>query len=57
MQRNKRYFVAMESVADSSQDKVSVYNREKPTPGSDVPQGERLYSKGKNYCISLNASW
>lgn len=95
----ERYFIALESVAASSQDKVSVYNNEKTTAGwgianlrggfglgkyfaiklgvenifdksyqdhlggynrvagSDVPLRERLYSKGRNYYISLNANW
>jgi iron complex outermembrane receptor protein len=99
MYQGERYFVAMESVAAASQDKVSVYNNEKPTPGwgianlragyslnktidinlgvenifdkayqdhlggynrvagSDVPLGERLYSKGRNYYVRLNANW
>jgi len=97
--QTERYFVALESIAASSQDKVSVYNNEKPTAGwgianlrggfslgrffdiklgvdnifnktyqdhlggynrvagSDVPLRERLYSKGRNYYISLNANW
>jgi len=97
--KRARYFIAMESIAVSRQDKVSVYNNEKSTPGwgsanlrggfslgrifdfnlgvenvfdktyqdhlggynrvigSDVPLRERLYSKGRNYYISLNASW
>jgi outer membrane receptor protein involved in Fe transport len=93
------YFITIESVAASKQDKVSAYNDEKPTAGwgianlrggislnkafdlnlgvenifnkayqdhlggynrvagSDVPLRERLYSKGRNYYIRLNASW
>jgi iron complex outermembrane receptor protein len=97
--KRKNYFVAMESIAASKQNKVSVYNNEKPSSGwailnlrvgytlnkafdinlgvenlfdkdyqdhlggynrvadSDVPLRERLYSKGRNYYIRLNASW
>jgi iron complex outermembrane receptor protein len=36
------------------QDHLGGYNRVR---GSDVPTGERLYSKGRNYYISLNANW
>jgi iron complex outermembrane receptor protein len=36
------------------QDHLGGYNRVR---GSDVPTLERLYSKGRNYYISLNASW
>jgi len=99
MYQTERYFVAVESMAASSQDKVAVYNKEKSTPGwgianlragysinktfdinlgvenifdkayqdhlggynrvagSDVPLRERLYSKGRNFYISLNANW
>jgi iron complex outermembrane receptor protein len=35
-------------------DHLGGYNRVR---GSDVPMRERLYSKGRNYYISLNASW
>lgn len=97
--KQENYFIAMESVAASKQDKVSVYNDEEPSAGwgilslrggwslnevfdinlgvenvfdkayqdhlggynrvagSDVSVGERLYSKGRNYYIRLNASW
>lgn len=93
------YFVSIESVAASKQDKVSAYNDEQPSSawgivnlrsgislnrffdfnlgvenvfdkayqdhlggynrvaGSDVPLRERLYSKGRNYYLRLNASW
>ncbi len=93
------YFVSIESVAASKQDKVSAYNDEQATSGwgivnlrsgislnrlfdfnlgvenvfdkayqdhlggynrvagSDVPLRERLYSKGRNYYISLDATW
>jgi len=93
------YFISLESIAASRQNKVSAYNNEKPTAGwgianlrgeislgsvfdlglgvenifdkayqdhlggynrvigSDVPLRERLYSKGRNYYISLNATW
>ena len=96
---HERYFIAVESIAALKQDKVSVYNSEKPTSGwgianlrggfslskifdinlgvenvfdkayqdhlggynrvagSDVPLRERLYSKGRNYYIRLNAIW
>jgi len=95
----ENYFIAMESIAASKQDKVSVYNDEKPSSGwgilnlrggyslsklfdinlgvenlfdkayqdhlggynrvagSDVPLTERLYSRGRNYYIRLNANW
>jgi len=97
--QRENYFIAMESVATSRQNKVSVYNDEKPSAGwgilnlrggfglgklfdinlgvenlfdkayqdhlggynrvagSDVPMRERLYSKGRNYYIRLNANW
>ncbi len=97
--QRENYFIAMESVAASRQNKVSVYNDEKPSAGwgilnlrggysfgksldidlgvenifnkayqdhlggynrvagSDVPMRERLYSKGRNYYIRLNANW
>ena len=93
------YFISLESIAASRQNKVSAYNNEKPTSGwgianlrggvslgkvfdislgvenifdktyqdhlggynrvigSDVPLRERLYSKGRNYYISLTATW
>ncbi len=93
------YFISLESIAASKQNKVSAYNSEKRTPGwgianlrggislgkafdlslgvenifdkayqdhlggynrvagSDVPLRERLYSMGRNYYISLNATW
>jgi iron complex outermembrane receptor protein len=96
---HQRYFIAMESIAASKQDNLSVYNNEKPSAGwgianlrggfslsktfdinlgvenvfdkayqdhlggynrvagSDVPLRERLYSKGRNYYIRLNAIW
>ncbi|MBT8070097.1 MAG: TonB-dependent receptor [Gammaproteobacteria bacterium] len=97
--RQEKYFLAMENVAASKQQKVSVYNDEQPSAGwgilnvrggynlnnifvlnlgvenlfdkayqdhlggynrvigSDVPLRERLYSKGRNYYIKLNANW
>jgi iron complex outermembrane receptor protein len=97
--QRESYFISLESLAASKQDKVSVYNNEKQTAGwgifnlrggftslgafavslgvenildktyqdhlggynrvggSDVPLRERLYSKGRNYYIRLNASW
>ena len=36
------------------QDHLGGYNR---VAGSDVPLRERLYSKGRNYYIRLNATW
>ena len=93
------YFISVESVAASKQNKVSAYNNEQPTSGwgianlrggislgkavdlnlgienifdkayqdhlggynrvagGDVALRERLYSKGRNYYISLNATW
>jgi len=99
MYKHDRYFVSVESLAASKQDKVSAYNNEKATAGwgiasfrgglslggnfdvslgvenifdkvfqdhlggynrvagSDVLLRERLYSKGRNYYISLNANW
>ena len=97
--QRESYFVAIESVAASRQDKVSAYNKEQKSSGwgianlrggislnraldvslgvenifdkayqdhlggynrvagSDVPLRERLYSKGRNYYIRLNANW
>ena len=97
--QRESYFVAIESIAASKQDKVSAYNNEQTTSGwgianlrggirlnkafdfslgvenifdkayqdhlggynrvagSDVPLRERLYSKGRNYYIRLNANW
>ena len=93
------YFISVESVAASRQNKVSAYNHEKPSSGwgianlrggfslgkafainlgvenvfdkayqdhlggynrvagSDVPLRDRLYSKGRNYYIRINATW
>ncbi len=97
--QRESYFVSIESIAASKQNKVSAYNNETPSAGwgianlrggiklnttfdiqfgaenvfdkayqdhlggynrvadSDVPLRERLYSKGRNYYIRLNASW
>ncbi len=97
--QRESYFVSIESIAASKQNKVSAYNNETPSAGwgianlrggiklnttfdiqfgaenvfdkayqdhlggynrvadSDVPLRERLYSKGRNYYISLDASW
>ena len=97
--QRESWFVAIESIAASKQDKVSAYNNEQTTSGwgianlrggirlnrafdinlgvenifdkayqdhlggynrvagSDVPLRERLYSKGRNYYIRLNANW
>ncbi|MDX2429258.1 MAG: TonB-dependent receptor, partial [Xanthomonadales bacterium] len=97
--QRESYFVAIESIAASRQDKVSAYNNEQTTSGwgianlrggirlnrafdislgvenifdkayqdhlggynrvagSDVPLRERLYSKGRNYYIRINATW
>ncbi len=97
--QRESYFVSIESIAASKQNKVSAYNSETPSAGwgianlrggiklntafdiqlgvenvfdkayqdhlggynrvagSDVPLRERLYSKGRNYYISLDASW
>jgi len=95
----ERYFISVENVAASRQDKVARYNNEQETAGwgiinlragvelsdavnvglgvenlfdkayqdhlggynrvigSDVPLGERLYSKGRNFYLSLNVAW
>jgi hypothetical protein len=37
-----------------SVDHLGGYNR---VAGSDVPLRQRLYSKGRNYYIRLNANW
>jgi iron complex outermembrane receptor protein len=97
--QRESYFVSLESIAASKQNKVSSYNNEKSSvswgianlrggiklntvfdiqlgvenifykayqdhlggynrvAGSDVPLRERLNSKGRNYYISLDASW
>ncbi|MCW8925220.1 MAG: TonB-dependent receptor, partial [Xanthomonadales bacterium] len=94
-----RYFVAIESLAASKQDRVSAYNQEQQTAGwgivslrggisitdsldvsfgvenvfdkayqdhlggynrvsgSDVPVGQRLYAVGRNFYLSVYASW
>ena len=47
--------LGIENVFDKAyQDHLGGYNR---VAGSDVPLRERLYSKGRNYYISLNATW
>jgi len=47
--------LGVENILDKTyQDHLGGYNR---VAGSDVPLRERLYSKGRNYYIRLNASW
>ena len=47
--------LGVENIFDKAyQDHLGGYNR---VAGSDVPLRERLYSKGRNYYISLDASW
>jgi iron complex outermembrane receptor protein len=47
--------LGVENVFDKAyQDHLGGYNR---VAGSDVPLRERLYAKGRNYYITLNASW
>jgi iron complex outermembrane receptor protein len=47
--------LGVENIFDKAyQDHLGGYNR---VAGSDVPLRERLYSKGRNYYISLNATW
>ncbi len=47
--------LGVENVFDKAyQDHLGGYNR---VIGSDVPLRERLYSRGRNYYITLNATW
>jgi len=47
--------LGMENIFDKAyQDHLGGYNR---VADSDVPLGERLYNKGRNYYIRLNANW
>ena len=47
--------LGVENIFDKAyQDHLGGYNR---VAGSDVPLRERLYSRGRNYYIRLNASW
>lgn len=47
--------LGVENVFDKAyQDHVGGYNR---VSGSDVPLRERLYSKGRNFYVSVNAAW